>query len=311
MRRCDPKDFSRPISVGGCNLEVAIQIVVSGLTKGSMYALAAVGLSLIYGTLGMFNMAHGLFLTLGAYAAFSLASTLGTSLVLGVLSAIAAGAVIGIATHVLIVRHMLKAPEFENNVLVATAGLAILLENLTLKVYGGYPYPQPIRVDGTVNVGGISVPYQSVTILVVSLLCIAVTAWAILKTRLGRAIRAIAMNRDAARLMGVRTDTVYLQVMAIAGALAGVAGLMISSIATLSPQMGGDPMLKAFVICVVAGLGNIWGAGVCAFALALVEVMVGYFLGVRFGFPVMLILVVLVLVIRPQGLFGREKVVRL
>ena len=119
------------------------------------------------------------------------------------------------------------------------------------------------------------------------------------------------MNRDAARLMGVRTTTVYLQVMALAGALAGVAGLMISTLATLSPQMGGDPLLKAFVICVVAGLGNVWGAGVCAVGLALIESAIGFYFGVRFGFPTMLMLVILVLIWRPLGLFGKEKVVRL
>jgi branched-chain amino acid transport system permease protein len=125
------------------------------------------------------------------------------------------------------------------------------------------------------------------------------------------AIRATAINREAAQLMGVRTNSVYLQVMALAGALAGVAGVMISSLSTLSPSMGGDPLLKAFVICVVAGLGNAWGAGVAAFALGLLEAAIQYYVGVRFGFPVMLLLVIAILIWRPQGLFGTEKVVRL
>lgn len=86
---------------------------------------------------------------------------------------------------------------------------------------------------------------------------------------------------------------------------------MISSLSTLSPQMGGYPLLKAFVICVVAGLGNVWGAGISAFMLGLLEAAIQYYLGVRFGFPVMLMLVILVLIWRPQGLFGRETVVRL
>lgn len=292
-------------------MEIPIQILITGLTLGSMYALAAVGLSLIYGTLGMFNMAHGLFMTLGAYAVFSLSSAIEIPLFMGVLAALLAGAIIGILTHLLIVRFMLNSPEFETNILVATAGLAILLEDLVLKTYGGYPFPQPVRVTGSFEIAGVNATYQALTILVVAMICIGVVAWLLMKTRFGRAIRATAMNRDAARLMGVRTGTVYLQVMALAGALAGVAGLMISTLATLSPQMGGDPLLKAFVICVVAGLGNVWGAGICAFGLALIEAAIGFYFGVRFGFPAMLLLVILVLIWRPLGLFGKEKVVRL
>ncbi|MEM7068063.1 MAG: branched-chain amino acid ABC transporter permease [Pseudomonadota bacterium] len=292
-------------------MEVFIQILITGLTLGSMYALASVGLSLIYGTLGMFNMAHGLFMTLGAYVAYSVAITFGVPLFVGILIAMISGAMTGIATHLLIVRFMLGSREFATNILVATAGLGILIEDLLLKTYGGYPYPQPLKVDGFTRIGGVTVTYQAMIIFCVALVLILGVAWLLKKTRFGRAIRATALNREAAMLMGVKADTVFLQVMALAGMLAGVAGLMISTQATLSPQMGGDPLLKAFVICVVAGLGNVWGAGICAFALALLEAAIGFHFGVRFGFPTMLMLVILVLIWRPQGLFGREQVVRL
>ena len=292
-------------------MDIPIQILVTGLTMGSMYALAAVGLSLIFGTLGMFNMAHGMFMTLGAYVVYAIASAMGLPIAVAVLIAMGAGALAGVVTHLLIVRFMLNTTDFGTNIIVATAGLAILMEDITLKIFGGYPYPQAVGVEGTFAVGGVSVSIQALVILLVAMGCIGAVAFVLLKTKFGRAIRATAMNQDAARLMGVRTNTVYLQVMALAGALAGVAGLMISTIATLSPQMGGDPLLKAFVICVVAGLGNVWGAGVCAFALALIEAAIGFHFGVRFGFPTMLMLVIIVLIWRPQGLFGKEKVVRL
>lgn len=292
-------------------MEILIQIAISGLTLGSMYALAAVGLSLIYGTLGMFNMAHGLFMTFGAYMAYSAATAFGISLVPGIIVAMAAGALVGVLTHLLMVRFMLGTADFGTNVLVATAGLGILIEDLLLKTYGGYPYPQPLAVEGHTRIGGVTVTYQAMVIFAVALGLILGVAWLLKYTRFGRAIRATALNREAAMLMGVKADTVFLQVMALAGMLAGVAGLMISTQATLSPQMGGDPLLKAFVICVVAGLGSVWGAGICAFGLALLEAAIGYYVGVRFGFPTMLLLVILVLIWRPQGLFGREKVVRL
>jgi len=292
-------------------MDVLIQILITGLTLGAMYALASVGLSLIYGTLGMFNMAHGLFMTLGAYVAYSAAVIFGVPVVVGILVAMAAGALIGIATHLLIVRFMLGSKEFGTNILVATAGLGILIEDLILKTYGGYPYPQPLKVEGYTRLGGVTITYQAIITFFVALTLILAVAWLLKNTRFGRAIRATALNREAAMLMGVKADSVFLQVMALAGMLAGVAGLMISTQATLSPQMGGDPLLKAFVICVVAGLGNVWGAGLCAFALALLEATIGFYFGVRFGFPTMLLLVILVLIWRPQGLFGQEQVVRL
>lgn len=292
-------------------MDVLIQIAITGLTLGSMYALASVGLSLIFGTLGMFNMAHGLFMTIGAYAAYSAALAFGIPLILGIVVAMAAGALVGILTHLCMVRFMLGTEDFGTNVLVATAGLGILLEDLLLKTYGGYPYPQPLKVDGFMRLGGVTITYQAIVIFTVALGLILGVAWLLMKTRFGRAIRATALNREAAMLMGVKADTVFLQVMALAGILAGVAGLMISTQATLSPQMGNDPLLKAFVICVVAGLGNVWGAGLCAFGLALLEATIGFYFGVRFGFPTMLMLVILVLIWRPQGIFGREEVVRL
>jgi branched-subunit amino acid ABC-type transport system permease component len=135
-------------------------------------------------------------------------------------------------------------------------------------------------------------------------------AWALTKTRFGLAIRATAMNREAALLMGVNVTATYLQVLIIAGMLAGAAGVMISSLSTLSPDMGTNPAIRAFVICVVAGLGSVGGAGVTAIALGLIEAAIQYYIGARFGLPLMLALVVLVLIRRPAGLFGREEVIR-
>ncbi|MCE8524265.1 branched-chain amino acid ABC transporter permease [Ruegeria pomeroyi] len=245
-----------------------------------MYALASVGLSLIFGTLGMFNMAYGLFMTLGAYVAYSAANASQLPLVLGFVAAMVAGALIGVLTHLLIMRFMLGTPDFGLNVMVATAGLGVVLQDIEIKIYGGYLYPQVVRVEGLAQLGGVSITLQALTNVAVALTLILGTAWLLMNTRFSRAIRATAMNREAAMLMGVKADTEFLQVMALAGMLAGVAGLMISTQSTLSPQMGGDPLLKAFVICVVAGLGNVWGAGVCAFGLALLEAAIGcYFVG--------------------------------
>jgi branched-chain amino acid transport system permease protein len=206
---------------------------------------------------------------------------------------------------------LLRAENFETNIFIATIGIGAIIENLMLKSFGPYPIPQPLGISGQVVIGNVHIPVQNILILVTALILMAAVAFLLQKTRTGRAIRATSMHREAAQLMGVRVGQVYAQVLALSGALAAVSGVMISSIATLTPVMGGDPMLKAFIVCVVAGLGNVYGAVVAAIVLGLLEAATQYLFGVRWSFATLLLIVILVLIWRPYGLFGRRQVVRL
>lgn len=291
-------------------MDAFLQIAVTGLYLGALYALASVGLALVYGTMGMFNMAHGLFMTVGAYAAYTVCQIWGMPLVVGLVSGITAGALAGVLLHMLVVRLILKADDFETIIMVATAGVAILLQDLVLKQFGAYPFKQPVQIEGSFKLGGIAITYQSVLIVVIAGILISAMAWLLTFTRFGRAIRATAMNREAAQLMGVKTEWIYLQVMAISGLLAAAAGILISSLAGLSPALGDNPLIRAFIICVVAGLGSVTGAGFCAIAFGLIEAAIGYYLGVRFGLPLMLAVVIFVLILKPAGLFGQKETVR-
>lgn len=291
-------------------MDAILQIIVSGFTLGAMYALGSVGLALTYGTMRMFNMAHGLFMAIGAYAAYSAADALALPLPLAMVGGIVAGGVAGAVLHLTVVRFMLDKDNFEINILVATAGVGILLQDILLKLFGAYPFRQPVQIEGVFRVGGIVVSYQTVLIIAIAFALIASLTWALSRTRFGLAIRATAMNRDAARLMGVNASVTYLQVLIIAGMLAGAAGILISSLSTLSPDMGTNPAIRAFVICVVAGLGSVGGAGVTALALGLIEAAVQYYIGARFGLPLMLALVIVVLIRRPAGLFGKQEIER-
>ena len=142
-------------------------------------------------------------------------------------------------------------------------------------------------------------------LIVISGLLLVFVAYLLKKTRLGRTIRATAQNRVASELMGVRVSRVFLNVLLIGGGLSAISGIMLSTLTTLAPTMGYDPMLKAFIICVIAGLGNIYGALVSAFVLGLFEVSIQFFFGVRFGFPALLLIVILTLIWRPYGVFGK------
>jgi branched-chain amino acid transport system permease protein len=292
-------------------MDIVIQIIASGLTVGAMYAVSTLGLSLIWGSLGMLNMAHGVMLTIGGYASYYAITQLGLPLPFGLLSAMLAGALIGLAVYHGSVRLMLRSAQFETTIMIATVGIGAVLENLVLKLFGAYPAAQPLAISGDIEIGHVFIPRQNILILAASLLLMLLVALLLKRTRAGRAIRATAMNREAAQLMGVRVGRVYAQVLMLAGVLAAVSGIMVSSLTTLSPTMGADPMLKAFIICVVAGLGNIYGAVVAAIALGLVEEAAQFLFGVRFGFATLLLIVIVVLVWRPYGLFGQRQVVRL
>lgn len=294
-------------------MDVIFAILVTGLTNGALYALATIGLSLVWGSMGMLNMAHGAMLALGGYVVFTVATALGLPVWLGFVAAALAGALFGVALYLVVVRSLLKSggPGFETSVMIATVGISIALQNAILLVYGGQPLLQPFHVTGGLDLGIGVMPLLNVVIVVVSFAVMAVLGLVISQSRMGRAIRATAQNRDAALLMGVAVERTYLQVLGLSGALAGVCGVLLSSVTQLSPTLGADPMLKAFIMCVVAGLGNLPGAVIAAFGLALIEAGVQFGLGARWGFPVLLMLVIAILIWRPNGLFGRAQIRRM
>jgi branched-chain amino acid transport system permease protein len=292
-------------------VNTATQILVSGLTLGAMYAISTVSLSLVWGALNVLNMAQGALLTLGGYFAYAAVASFGFPPAMAVAMTVMLGGLVGLVMYLAVLRQMLDTEGFEVNVIIATVGIGTVLENLMLKVFGAYPIRQPIMWEGGFFVGRTHIPYNSVVIVVASVGLMLALAAVLTRTRMGRAIRAVSQNRDAAQLMGVPVQLVYAQVLLVAGALSAASGIMLSTITTLSPTMGYDPMLKAFIICVIAGLGNIAGALYAAFILGVFEALVQFVFGVRFAFPAMLLIVILALIWRPYGVFGRRKVSRL
>ena len=288
-----------------------IQILVSGLTVGAMYAVSTVSLSLVWGALNVLNMGQGAMLAAGGYIAYTAVMSLGLPIPIAIVVAVIVGALIGGAMYFLIIRFMIGKERFETIVIVATFGFALILENLVLRLYGAYPLRQPIGLEGGWYVGATHIPYQNMLLVVVSGVLLVAVGYLLKTTQLGRSIRATAQNREATELMGIRISRVFLLVLLIGGGLAAISGIMLSTLTTLAPTMGYDPMLKAFIICVIAGLGNIYGALISAFVLGLFEVSIQFIFGVRFGFPALLLLVILALVWRPYGVFGKRKTERL
>lgn len=288
-----------------------MQVMVSGLTLAAMYALSAVGLSLCWGSLNVLNMAHGAIMVVGGYVCYSAASMLGWGGLPSFTMALLAGAALGALLYLVLVRPLRRRKGFETLIIIASFGLGLVIENLVLKIYGAYPIPQPITVEGGWAFDQVFVPYQNMIVLASSSLILVVLALFMGKTRSGRAIRATSLSAPAAQLQGVPVRRIYLLVMMLSGALAAASGVLLSTLTTLAPTMGYDPMLKAFIVCVAAGLGNASGALVVALVLGLFEAAVGFYLGVRFGFSLLLALVILSLIWRPSGLFGSKDLQRL
>lgn len=292
-------------------MDVTLQIVASGLTLGAMYAISTAGLALVFGAMNMLNMSHGAILALGGYLSYFALTGLGFPAPVGIAIAVLVCAAVGVVIYHLVARPMLQSPNFETRIFIATIGVGVLLESIVLKAFGPQPKPQPVSVPGSLNWAGVHLPYQNLLILCVAMVVMAALGFTLQRTRIGRAVRATAQNRDAAQLMGVRIGFVYALVLAISGGLAAVSGITISSLSSLLPNMGADPMLKAFIICVVAGLGSVPGSVAAALFIGVLEAVVQYVLGVRFSFALLLMLVIIVLIWRPHGVFGRIQGVRL
>ena len=291
-------------------MDTVVQILVSGLTLGSMYALATLSLSLVWGSLNMLNMAQGTLLTIGAFASYAASANLGLPIYMGLPLAMLVGWLMGYLMYFGFVRFLVNSPHFETTVIIATIGLAIILENVVLKIWGAYPLRQPFVLPGDFFIGRINILYQNVLIATVSVAGMVFVAWFVARTNIGRSIRATAQNREAAQLMGVPVRRVFAQVLGLAGLLAAISGVFLSTITTLSPTMGHDPMVKAFIICAIAGLGSVTGSLYVAVTLGVLEASIQYLLGVRFAFPVLLLLVIVALIWRPDGVFGRRRIVK-
>ncbi|MDA0228549.1 MAG: branched-chain amino acid ABC transporter permease [Proteobacteria bacterium] len=296
-------------------MDYFVQIIVSGLTFSAMYALAAVGLVLVWGAFNMLNMAHGIIMTLGAYFALMWAELFGLPLIFAAPFAMLCGGFMGAFVYFVSAHWMIKQRDFETTIIIATFGLGMAMEAGLLKLlselFHSSPYSQPLSMGAdSFLVATVPVSYQRIIIWGSALILILILAAFLKRTSFGRAIRAVAQNSDAARLMGVRVRNVYIAVLALASALAGVSGIMLSSFKDVHPLMGGALMLKAFIVIVLAGLGNLTGALYAALLIGMVEATVKVLIADQYGFTAILILVILALIWKPAGIFGRSTVAR-
>ena len=290
-----------------------IAITISGLALGAVYFLIASGLSLIYGLMDVLNFAHGVFLTLGAYAGWAVAAHLPRLGFAGVVvAAAAAGAAVAAAIEVLLIRPLYGRPISQ---ILVTIGLDLALVGLLEGGFGSdsLSIAVPAWLASVTAIGGERIPNGDFLALGAGLAVLGALAWFLRRTRYGMIIRAGAENRDMVRALGIDVGRAFTVVFAVGGAAAGLAGLLNSVVfsgALVNPTQGDQLLIFAFIVVVIGGLGSIIGSAIAAVLVGLIQVYVTFYAGTGAGLAqlgnvsVVLVLAV-VLLVRPRGLLGR------
>jgi branched-chain amino acid transport system permease protein len=278
-------------------------ILVYGLMNGAVYAMLAIGFSLIFGAARIINLAHTAFFMLAAYAVLFFGSNLSLHPLISIPLSIVVVVVIGVFVYYV---FMEPIREHETAVLIVTVAVALVLQETILIVFGGHYRGVSSIVSGYISPMGIRVSYQYLLTLGVVSFSLVVVWLVLMKTRLGTAIRASAQDREVANLMGMNVARIAAATMAISVGLAAVAGVMVAPLYTLEPHMWLNPLVLVLAIVILGGLGSVKGSFIGAMILAFIEVTVvflmpgGAFLKVAIALAIMLA----ILIIRPEGLFG-------
>lgn len=286
-----------------------INQIINGLSTGSMYALVAIGYTMVYGIAKMINFAHGDIIMAGAYFALLSIGVIGP--IPAILFSVVATALLGVLTEKIAYKPLRGKGSLE--VLITAIGVSYLLENIFLLVFGSAArtFPQ-IMPKGTINFGGISIKYITLITLIVTAICTAILLFFINKTKLGKAMRAVSEDQGAAQLMGINVNTTISLTFAIGSGLGAIAGVIYGcAYSLITPYIGIMLGIKAFIAAVLGGIGSIPGAMAGGLMLGVAESLTIAYISSDFSDAVVFGILILVLLIKPAGLFGknvREKV---
>ena len=286
------------------DLSFYIQLLLNGVVIGVIYALVAMGLSLIFGVLEIVNFAHGEFYMLGAMLAYFLSMNVGLGYWPAVLVVTAVAVALGYVLYEALLGS-LRGQSFERSILL-TLGLSMVLQNGAVFLFTTTPRMMQTRYSySNVIVGDVRVSVMRLFALGLGLLAFAALYLILYRTRVGRAMRGVAQNREAALMVGIDPRAVSRLAVAIGIGLSGLAGAALAPVYAVHPLMGFSFVFKAFAIIIIGGLGNISGAAIAAVALGILESVAGGFLPLVMADALAFIAMIGILLLRPQGLFGR------
>lgn len=286
-----------------------VQQLFNGLVSGSFYALLALGLSVIFGMLGVVNFAHGAFYMLGAVGAFVLLDTVGLSWWLALVVVPVVLGLVGMVFERLLVARLVRLDPLYNFLL--TFGVALILQDVVRLRYGvqSQPYSRPELLDGSVDLGLFDYPKYQVFVLVFSIV-VSVLVWLVLtRTRVGMIVRASTERPELTRALGIDVRRWVTPVFGFGIALAGVAGVLAAPMRAVNSGMGGDLIIAIFAVVVIGGLGSVFGSVAAGYLVGMLSALGSLYVP-AFSQSLVFVLMALVLLLRPAGLFGREEGVR-
>jgi branched-chain amino acid transport system permease protein len=278
-------------------------ILVTGLVNSGVYALLAVGFSLIFGVARIVNIAHTAFYMLAAYCFYTLLVTFGLGVAVAAVLSVLAVTALSVVCYRIVIEPV---REHQAAVLIATIALALIFQESMLLTHGGHFLGIPSAIEGVARVGGVSIPYQRLLILVVAAVMLVATWLLLYRTRLGLAIRCTANDLEVANLMGINVQRVAMATVAISVALASVAGVAVAPVFVVDPFMWLSPLVTVLAIVVLGGLGSLHGSLIGALVIGYVEAITVFALpaGAYLKGATALTIMVAVLLARPEGLFG-------
>ncbi|MEH2049095.1 branched-chain amino acid ABC transporter permease [Nostoc sp.] len=278
------------------------QLMVNGIAVGSIIALAAVGLTLTYGILRLSNFAHGDFLTLGAYLTW-LINTIGVNIWLSMILAAAGTVAVMLLSEKLLWSRMRAIRATSTTLIIISIGLALFLRNGIILIWGGKNQNYDLPVTPALDILGLKVPQNQLLVLGLAVLAILALHYLLQNTKIGKAMRAVADDLDLARVSGINVDRVIFWTWVIAGTLTSLGGSMYGLITAVRPNMGWFLILPLFASVILGGIGNPYGAIAAAFIIGIVQEISTPWLGSQYKQGVALLIMILVLLIRPKGLF--------
>ena len=280
--------------------------LINGLSLGSIYAIIAIGYTMVYGIAKMLNFAHGDVIMIGAFMAYTIISTMGLPTPLGIIGAIVICTCLGIVIEKIAYKPLRKAAS-PLAVLITAIGVSYFLQNSALLIFGSDPKMFTSVVPfQSVTIGSFSIPGTTIVSITVSIILAAALQTFINKTKPGQAMLACSQDRDAASLMGISVNGTITLTFAIGSAMAAIAGVLLcSAYPTLSPTTGAMPGIKAFVAAVFGGIGSIPGAMIGGLVLGVIEILSRAYISSQLSDAIVFSVLIIVLLVKPTGLFGK------
>ncbi len=285
-----------------------LSYLISGISLGSVYAIIALGYTMVYGIARMLNFAHGDIIMVGGFAIFTMVSTLGMAPLVGIVTAVAVCTLLGVTIEFVAYRPLRGASSLA--VLITAIGVSYLLQNLALLIFGSNArqFTSVVTVPGIKLAGGrLSISGETIVTIIVCIVIMAALTAFINKTRIGQAMLAVSEDRGAATLMGINVNRTIAITFAIGSALAAIAGaLLCSTYPSLTPYTGSMPGIKAFVAAVFGGIGSIPGALLGGIILGVVENLSKAYISSQLSDAIVFSMLIVILLVRPTGILGKK-----